>query len=125
MIQKTVNFTIDLDTNGNQYRLDAQQELIIFRIVQEVLHNIIRHAKATSIRVLFHFKPENVFLQIVDDGTGFDASQLNDKNYNGFGLGLRNMYNRAKIINADFNLVSTLEKGTTVTLGLKSNNAKS
>ncbi|MEO8413430.1 MAG: ATP-binding protein [Ginsengibacter sp.] len=125
MIQKTGNYIVELETNGKQYRFDDQQELIMFRIVQEILHNIIRHAKATSIRVLFDFQPGSIFLQIADNGIGFDASQLNDKNYKGFGLGLRNMYNRAKIINADFKLISTLDKGTTVTLALSLNNAKS
>jgi len=124
MIQKTGSYSVIFDVEGKPYRLDAQQELIIFRIVQEVLHNIIRHAQAISIKVLFNFEPERFALQITDNGIGFDASQLDSKNYDGFGLGLRNMYNRADIIHADFKLTSTLEKGTTVFVTLELNNAK-
>jgi two-component system, NarL family, sensor kinase len=124
MIQKTGSYHVTFDVEGKVYRLEPQQELILFRIVQEVLHNIIRHAQATSINVLFNFEPERFALQISDNGIGFDATQLDSKNYEGFGLGLRNMNNRANIIHADFKLTSTLQKGTTVFVTLDLNNAK-
>ena len=125
MIQRSGSYAVNFDVQGKTYRLDPQQELIIFRIVQEVLHNIIRHAEATAIDVVFTFEPEKFILQIADNGIGFDASQLSSDNYDGFGLGLRNMNNRAKIINANFRLTSTLGKGTTVFLTLELNNTKS
>ncbi len=83
-----------------------------------------KHARATSISVQLKFQPGLLLLEIADNGTGFDAGMLNLNIYDGYGLGLRNMYNRAKIINADFNLASTLEKGTTVTLTLKTEDAE-
>ena len=118
IIQKTETYTIQFDTSGNRYRLLPQEELIFFRIVQEVLHNIIKHAKATKINIEALFETEKFSLVINDNGSGFDASQLNSRNYSGFGLGFRNMYNRAHMIHADFNLKSTLEEGTTVVLTL-------
>src|SRR6185437_9365920 len=96
MIQKTGSYDIQFDTNGKAYRLDRQQELILFRIVQEVLHNIIKHAKATAINVTALFEPETFTLTIADNGIGFDAGKIEDHNYEGFGLGIRNMHNRAK-----------------------------
>jgi signal transduction histidine kinase len=119
MIQKSGSYSVDFEVKGEPYTLDKQKELIIFRIVQEVLHNIIRHAHATSIAILFNFEPKRLLLKITDNGNGFNAGQLDSKNYEGFGLGLRNMYNRAKIINAVFKLTSTLEKGTTVSVILE------
>jgi len=118
MIQRTVNCEIAFTANGKAYRLERQQELILFRIVQEVLHNIIKHSKATAINVTAVFEPETFTLTIADNGIGFDAGKIEDHNYEGFGLGIRNMHNRAKMINADYKLTSTLQKGTTVTITL-------
>lgn len=118
LIKKTGIYEIQFDIEGNQYRWEAQQELILFRIVQELLHNIIRHAKATAIKVHLVFEPELFTLQISDNGIGFDTSQIDQNNFSGLGLGIRNMHNRASMINADFKLMSTIEKGTTVTITL-------
>ena len=118
MIQKTGSYEIQFNTSGKPYRLEPQQELIFFRIVQEALHNIIRHAKATSIKVELLFEPQIFTLKISDNGVGFDSSQLAINNYNGLGLGIRNMHNRASMINTDFKLMSNVEKGTTVILTL-------
>ena len=118
LIKKTGIYDIQFDIEGNTYRLEEQQELIFFRIVQEALHNILRHAKATAINVRLMFEPEIFTLQIIDKGVGFDTSQLEHNNFNGLGLGIRNMHNRANMLNADFKLISALEKGTTITLTL-------
>jgi len=118
MIRKTGSYDIEFEANGKAYRLDRQQELIIFRIVQEILHNIIKHAKASKINVTASFEPEIFMLAIADNGDGFDASKIGSENYEGFGLGIRNMHNRAKMIDADFKLTSSLQDGTTVTLTL-------
>jgi signal transduction histidine kinase len=118
LIQKTGSYEIQFDIQATPYRLDEQQELLFFRIVQEALHNIMRHAKATVISVQLIFEPDVFTLKITDNGIGFDTSQLELNNYTGLGLGIRNMYNRAKLINTNFRLMSTLEKGTTVILAL-------
>jgi signal transduction histidine kinase len=124
MIRKSGSYSVNFEVKGEPYRLDPRKELIIFRIVQEVLQNIVKHARATSISVLFKFQPKKLVLEIADNGTGFDADMLNSNINEGIGLGLRNMYTRAKIINTDFRLVSTLDKGTTVILTLKTDDAE-
>jgi two-component system NarL family sensor kinase len=118
LIQKTGSHTVQFNIEGKTYRLEKQQELIFFRIVQEALHNIIRHAKATAIDVQLVFKPEIFTLKIADNGVGFDTSPQELNNYSTMGLGIRNMRNRANIINTDFKLMSTPEKGTTIILTL-------
>ena len=118
MIQKTGSYQIQFNIEGKSYRLEEQQELILFRIVQEALHNIIKHAKATAIDVQLIFKPEMFALKICDNGVGFDSAQLETNNYKTHGLGIKNMYNRAKVINTDFKLLSSLDKGTTILLTL-------
>ncbi len=116
MIKNNGSYEIQFDVTGNKYRLESQRELVLFRIVQEVLHNIIKHAKATSIVMALSYEPAMFSLTIADNGVGFDASIINSNNLNGSGLGIRNMQNRAKIINGNFNLTSTLGAGTTIIL---------
>ena len=118
MIQRTGIYDVQFKTTGKQYRLDQQEELIFFRIVQEALHNIIKHAKATTITVEMIFELQIFTLKITDDGAGFEAGKLQLNNYNGLGLGIRNMRNRAKMINTEFTIISKPAKGTSVMLML-------
>jgi two-component system NarL family sensor kinase len=116
MIKNNGLYEIQFDVTGNKYRLESQRELVLFRIVQEVLHNIIKHSKATSIVMALSYQPAMFSLTIADNGIGFDTSKINSNNLNGCGLGIRNMHNRAKIINGNFKLTSIMGAGTTITL---------
>lgn len=118
MIRKAGAIETKLQVEGKPYRLEQQQELILFRIVQEILHNIIKHAKATEIVVQFGFDADVFKLSVADNGVGFDASKLESADYSGFGLGIRNMYNRAKMINTKFHLSSTSGEGVCIDLAL-------
>jgi two-component system, NarL family, sensor kinase len=118
MIKKTGGYQVEFEIEGKQYRLESQKELILFRIVQEVLHNIIKHARATMIKVKISFEPGLFTLKIIDNGVGFDASRVESNDYSKMGLGVRNMHNRAKMINTHFQITSILEKGTTIVLTL-------
>jgi two-component system, NarL family, sensor kinase len=124
MIQKTGTLQTKLNVEGSVYKFDKQKELILFRIVQEILHNIIKHAGASAVAVQFMYTDEALKLTVTDDGKGFDLSPLNDDNNSAFGLGIRNMHNRAKLMGAEFSMNSTTGEGTTATLLLhKANNA--
>ena len=118
MIRKTGFYETILNTTGNLYKLDAQKDLILFRIVQEVLNNIIKHAKASMIIVHVRYQPTDFFVEINDNGEGFDLTPLKDGGQNNFGLGIRNMHNRAKLIGAVFSISSAIGKGTDVIIHL-------
>jgi two-component system NarL family sensor kinase len=118
LIRKSGEFTTSLQTNGLPIKLDARKELIIFRIIQEVINNIIKHARANSILVLLTYEPHAFSISINDNGSGFDLTPLNAGENSKFGLGIRNMHKRANLIGADFSIASTLGAGTTVTLVL-------
>jgi two-component system, NarL family, sensor kinase len=118
LIKRTGAIDTVLNVEGKPYRLQQQQELILFRIVQEVLHNIIKHAAATNIDVTVQFGSLLLVLTVADNGVGFDASKLEAEDYSNFGLGIRNMHNRAKMINTGFALTSTIGRGVTVVLSL-------
>ena len=117
MISKASKVHTLFDISGTVFRLNKKIELIIFRIVQEVLNNIIKHANATSIQVKIDFETDIVELQIKDNGQGMDLSPLN-QHPAGDGLGIRNMHNRAKMIGGVFEMHSTLNVGTLVKISL-------
>ncbi|HEX4957699.1 MAG TPA: sensor histidine kinase [Lacibacter sp.] len=121
MLQKTGSIKTSFHLEGTIHRMDAQKELIIFRIIQEAIHNIIKHAEASSIHVTVSFTATEMQVSVADNGKGFDLSPLNDNKNHQFGLGLRNMHNRATLIGAKFNLTSELHKGTILHLRLPYN----
>ncbi len=124
IIQRSGTYQVIFNTSGTKLRLGQQEELILFRIVQEALHNIIKHAKATMMTVEIVFGHDLFTLHISDNGVGFDSSRLAVSNYDGFGLGLRNIYNRSRLINADLIIDGKPGEGTTtvITLPLKIQN---
>jgi two-component system, NarL family, sensor kinase len=103
--------------DGTPFRLDKQKELILFRIFQELLNNIIKHAQANTVIIRLNYTPQAFNLTVSDDGQGFDAGSISTSGSK-FGLGLRNMHSRANLIGAKFQLSSTLGKGTTVSIEL-------
>jgi signal transduction histidine kinase len=123
MIRKAGEHKTSLEIMGNAIRPDPQKELIVFRIVQELLNNIIKHAAATNIKVEAHYTNTELELIISDDGKGFNLESMNkeDNNGSGQGLGIRNMHNRARLIGAGFSMQSLEGQGTTVKLKLPVN----
>lgn len=118
MISKTGVIKTNLQVEGQQRKLDKQKELILFRIVQESLNNIIKHAGADRLMVAANYQPGELLITINDNGRGVDLTPLNENSNTVFGLGIRNMDNRAKLIGADFSMASTLGSGTTVSIKL-------
>jgi two-component system, NarL family, sensor kinase len=102
-----------LEMKGRSHRLDAQKELILFRIVQESLQNIVKHADASQICVMAVFNQQNFERTISDNGCGFDYTQIDLS-----GSGLQNMKNRAVLIGAHFTIESRPQGGTVINIQL-------
>ena len=114
MIKKTGTIETSMIVEGSLFRLEKQKELILFRIVQETFNNIIKHAGAKSIKVNINYAASAFTLVINDDGKGVNLQPLNEGENNNFGLGIRNMHSRAKLIGADFKMSSIIDGGTEV-----------
>jgi len=121
LLQKTGTIATELNIEGTIIKFDKQKELILFRIVQETIHNIMKHAEAKKISAAIDFTNEAVTIIIKDNGKGFDLTPLNDDSNHTFGLGLRNMNNRATLIGAKFSIDSISGTGTEVYLQLPIN----
>lgn len=81
----------------------------LFRIVQELLSNTLRHAKAKSLEVYLHQTDQDISLRIVDDGIGFDATQQKTGSY-----GLMNIRERVSGMGGTCKIISFPKKGTSV-----------
>src|SRR5450631_1309035 len=121
MIRKTGVFETSFEITGNVCQLEKQKELILFRIVQETLNNIIKHSKASRIGVELSYEPDLFQLSLKDDGVGFDMVRFENNGQLPGGLGIHNMQNRAQLINAEFSISSKPGEGTSVYLKLPLN----
>lgn len=101
-----------LFVDGKEEYIEEHKKLIIFRILQESLQNILKHAKAKKIEVFYRYNADHLKLDIVDDGTGFNKELVNKKD----GLGLQNIINRAALIGGRASIDSIINQGTTVTI---------
>lgn len=111
VIEKITGLKMDFTTDDETINMDSQVELILFRIVQEALHNTIKHAKAKSIQVSILHNNGHLLLVVKDDGVGFDSDMLSVS-----GSGLDNMKDRCRLINASFNMLSQHGNGTEIVI---------
>ena len=98
--------------------LPQENEIHLYRIVQEALNNIQKHAAATEINVTVESAEKNILIVIRDNGKGFDSSRLRNENSSFGGLGLEGISERVRILKGDFQLDSEPGKGTTLTITL-------
>jgi signal transduction histidine kinase len=95
-----------------QLPLDGKHSTAVFRIFQEMLTNVVRHAAATAIKVEVEIEAAWMTLRVADNGKGFNPSRLSDPD----ALGLLGMRERALLLGGSVELESRPGKGTTVTL---------
>ncbi|HEV7381927.1 MAG TPA: sensor histidine kinase [Dyadobacter sp.] len=92
--------------------LPQEKQVVLYRIIQELVNNALKHASASQILVIIQQSGEHLFVTVEDDGKGFDTTKPNTKN----GAGLTNVKARADFLNASFDIQSTPGSGTTVTV---------
>jgi signal transduction histidine kinase len=94
----------------------------VFRIAQEALANVVRHAQASRATLDLRYHPDGLALTVSDNGIGFQATDANLPAKGHFGL--QGMHERADQIGGTLNVVSTPRDGTTVTLNVPLPNGK-
>jgi signal transduction histidine kinase len=104
---------IELRVTGDE-RLARGFEQALYRIVQEALNNTIKHASASSVRVLLEFDPGWVQVRVIDDGQGFDPQSAMEAGSRTFGL--ISMRERATEIGGSMTIHSTIGGGTEITV---------
>lgn len=114
-IQKTNLFTIQYHAEGEEFPIEPQKQIILFRITQEALNNIIKHSHASKIMVNLVFSHPVLTLWIRDNGKGFNYHPDNDTTFSKES-GIKNMLTRSKLIGANLQIESSIGKGTSVKL---------
>jgi len=114
LLKRTGLYEIELAVTGDEIKYPLQQELIIFRIVQETLNNFVKHAAATRLVVGITYEADQLQVIIEDNGVGFDAGKMLVAEP--AGIGLHNMASRMRVINGSFNIESAPGKGTKTTI---------
>ncbi|OAB78595.1 sensor histidine kinase [Cochleicola gelatinilyticus] len=99
-----------LKVEGVPKRLASDNEIILFRILQEFFTNTIKHSKASNLMVTLKYLNDSLHIEAKDDGVGFNATS------NFAGIGMKNMKNRAKVVKAKLKIHSEKGKGTMLQL---------
>ena len=112
ILEESQQLEVEFVSHGLQERLHLNLEITVYRIIQELMSNILKHSKATEISIQL-LKSKNTFNVIVEDnGIGFNPSQIN------MGMGLENITSRVKGLYGDIQIDSQINKGTTTTIDI-------
>lgn len=106
-INQAKQIQFDFLVSGNRIIQNLEHELTIYRMANELINNVLKHAKATEASLQLLFMPENLNLIVEDNGVGFHSNQQESE-----GIGIKNLYSRAKYIEAKINIDSSIS-GTT------------
>ena len=111
--QKRIFINTKINNSSNR-KLNKDVEIVVFRIFQESINNILKHAKASKIEILIETEPK-LIIEVKDNGLGFNI----DNQIVSDSIGLKNCINRAQLINFDYQISSKIHEGTTVVLSEK------
>ncbi len=100
--------------NGNPCAIAKNNEVSLYRMVQEIVNNALKHAKASHIVVNLVWSDVQLLLSIVDNGVGFDVSKGSATLTKGSGLGLMSLHSRAHLLGAALSIERNVPSGTCV-----------
>jgi signal transduction histidine kinase len=112
------NSLVDIDLHVEQEALEnlpGETSQNLLQIAQEALANVAKHAQATRVWLTVRSMDDRVYLQIIDNGRGFDLERQPEL----LGHGLSNMEQRARQIGGEFEIVTSPSEGTTITIRLR------
>lgn len=107
---KPLSIQYEFECVGMENRLSDKQEISLFRIIQELINNCIKHSEANKVHINLQQTDKHILLVFEDNGKGFSDSNTNN------GIGMQNLNSRVKIINGVIRFESEMNKGLTVIL---------
>lgn len=114
-ITQTGQLKVQLQTFGTQSRMPQDTEIVVYRIVQELLGNVIKHAGASEVLIQLMRKEDRFTLTVEDNGKGFDKASMDKA-----GAGLANVKARAAYLDGTVDIHSTPGQGSSITVEAKS-----
>jgi signal transduction histidine kinase len=120
--EKWSGVKVSLKSKGKERRYSRDIEVALFRIAQEALTNISKHACAKEVKILVSNQDTEVSVSIRDNGVGFDAERLFPTS--GSGMGLLNIKERVDMLGGKVEIISQPRKGTTININIPSSEVK-
>lgn len=118
-LRKSRLLEVDFTIRGYEQLLDEQKSVMLFRIFQEMLNNILKHSQASCVQIAINFTDDHQFiLRLADNGVGFDIEAKRNSVSSTSGVGLKSIFNRAKLVGAEIDMQSSIGNGTTTTITL-------
>ena len=115
---KTDGLDCQFSEEGTPVRLHSSMEIAVYRVVQEALNNVRKHANATQVSLRLQFHPDKLLVEVHDNGQGFDLSQTLDSATSVGHMGLLGMKQRAETLGGDVKIKTGSGVGTTIILSL-------
>lgn len=116
--QEETNIPVDFIILSRRPMEDPVKNLAIFRIIQESLNNIRKHARAKTVKIKLEISNQSIQLIISDDGIGFDAESVANETREDGGFGLLNIRERVELLNGSLQIKSAPNKGTRICVNL-------
>ena len=113
-LQAEHNVECNFQVLGEERRLSAEAEVMIFRIVQEAMRNIGKHSRASRAEIAVKFEPGETTIMVADNGVGFQVSESVGDLTRAGKLGLAGMQERARLLGGSLSVQSEPGKGTTI-----------
>ena len=110
-IQKLGIFNLSFLVEGEEWNLSSDRQIILYRICQELLHNIIKHANAGSVMIKLTYSADSLLINMIDDGIGFDTESVFRQGKETNGSGLVNMQKRIQMIGGSLDMERMPDKG--------------
>ena len=111
-LKKSGSYKVNFENYiGEEPKRSPEKDLILFRLLQEAINNIIKHASATEITITLDYYHGSILLSITDNGVGFVVEHVLTK-----GMGLSSLFRRAKSMQGEIDIISAIKKGTTITI---------
>ena len=113
-LNKIAQYQTHFSIKGNESYIEPEKAIILFRICQEILNNIVKHANANMIDITMDYTGELIHFTIGDNGIGFNLEKTWNDPSKTESTGLRNIFNRAKLIDATVEIKSGSGNGTEI-----------
>lgn len=116
--QLRMGIRVKLHAEGEERRLPAEMETAVYRVIQEGLTNVSKHAEATKVILTLRFAEKSISLTLSDNGKGFQLEDALHKTMDGRGAGLLGIRERAKLLGGAFEITAVPQQGTTLEVSL-------
>ncbi|WP_395043674.1 tetratricopeptide repeat protein [Flavobacterium sp.] len=106
----STNYTLEIEADIVWEKISSKIKMHLYRIIQEAIHNINKHAQASKATIALILDEENICMSVQDNGIGFEQDSTTD------GIGIKNMKHRLKLVNGKITIQSTKDNGTVLFL---------